>query len=174
MQNPVAAGKENENMYTSKKLEEVNGQLQLTIEAYATGSYTSSEVVTSAPADIVLALDQSRSMNGCIECDIPVSIFYDTNNGRIIYTHQHPELIGSVLPESMLNSAVPVSKRCSCEQFIPTSDELVDVGNGPEHVGFLGSYEDTSRQTVLKAAVNQFLDELEKSGQNHQIGRAHV
>ncbi|WP_295747485.1 VWA domain-containing protein [uncultured Oscillibacter sp.] len=170
MQNPVAAGKENENMYTSKKLEEVNGQLQLTIEAYATGSYTSSEVVTSAPADIVLALDQSASMSGCMECGIPVSASIHDADGREFYTHQHPNLPTYAFPESILNSVVPESNRCSCEQFIPTSNELVDYGNGPEHVGFLGSYEDTSRQAVLKDAVNQFLAELAKSGENHRIG----
>ena len=56
----------NNGLVLSKKAEQVEGGYKITMEAYATGQ--SSTTVSTTPADIVLVLDMSGSMNGCLVC----------------------------------------------------------------------------------------------------------
>ena len=56
----------NNGLVLSKKAEPVKGGYKITMEAYATGA--SSTTVSTKPADIVLVLDMSGSMEYCIGC----------------------------------------------------------------------------------------------------------
>ena len=56
----------NNGLVLSKKAEQVEGGYKITMEAYATGQ--SSTTVSTKPADIVLVLDMSGSMEYCIGC----------------------------------------------------------------------------------------------------------
>ena len=56
----------NNGLVLSKKAEQVEGGYKITMEAYATGQ--SSTTVSTTPADIVLVLDMSGSMNDCLGC----------------------------------------------------------------------------------------------------------
>ena len=57
---------ENNGLVLNKKAEQVAGGYKITMEAYATGA--SSTTVSSKPADIVLVLDMSGSMEWCLKC----------------------------------------------------------------------------------------------------------
>lgn len=56
----------NNGLVLNKKAEPVEGGYKITMEAYATGA--SSTTVSTAPADIVLVLDMSGSMEYCLVC----------------------------------------------------------------------------------------------------------
>ena len=56
----------NNGLVLSKKAEQVEGGYKITMEAYATGQ--SSTTVSTKPADIVLVLDMSGSMEWCLGC----------------------------------------------------------------------------------------------------------
>ena len=56
----------NNGLVLSKKAEQVEGGYKITMEAYATGQSTTT--VSAKPADIVLVLDMSGSMRGCMIC----------------------------------------------------------------------------------------------------------
>ena len=68
---PIYAGNENGNsnngMHVSKTAEynSTDGSYTITLEAYATGEKITTGV--PKPSDIVFVLDQSRSMNNCLE-----------------------------------------------------------------------------------------------------------
>ena len=66
----------NNGLVLSKKAEQVEGGYKITMEAYATGQ--SSTTVSTKPADIVLVLDMSGSMEGCMVC------------GKVQTNKQHP------------------------------------------------------------------------------------
>ena len=57
---------ENSGLVLNKKAEPVEGGYKITMEAYATGQ--SSTTVSTKPADIVLVLDMSGSMDDCLVC----------------------------------------------------------------------------------------------------------
>ena len=57
---------ENSGLVLNKKAEPVAGGYKITMEAYATGQ--SSTTVSTTPADIVLVLDMSGSMDDCLVC----------------------------------------------------------------------------------------------------------
>lgn len=57
---------ENNGLVLNKKAEQVAGGYKITMEAYATGQ--SSTTVSTTPADIVLVLDMSGSMEYCMVC----------------------------------------------------------------------------------------------------------
>ena len=67
---------ENSGLVLNKKAEPVEGGYKITMEAYATGA--SSTTVSTKPADIVLVLDMSGSMEGCMVC------------GKVQTNKQHP------------------------------------------------------------------------------------
>ena len=62
----------NNGLVLSKKAEQVAGGYKITMEAYATGQ--SSTTVSTTPADIVLVLDMSGSMEWCLGCGKTIKI----------------------------------------------------------------------------------------------------
>ena len=65
----------NNGLVLSKKAEPVAGGYKITMEAYATGQSTTT--VSAKPADIVLVLDMSGSMEWCLKCGDSLKDHYE-------------------------------------------------------------------------------------------------
>ena len=77
----------NNGLVLSKKAEPVAGGYKITMEAYATGQ--SSTTVSTKPADIVLVLDMSGSMEWCLGCGKTIDNSRQTHNVTVytpVYT----------------------------------------------------------------------------------------
>ena len=68
----------NNGLVLSKKAEPVKGGYKITMEAYATGA--SSTTVSTKPADIVLVLDMSGSMEYCMGCGRSITRWNQTHD----------------------------------------------------------------------------------------------
>ena len=82
----------NNGLVLSKKAEPVEGGYKITMEAYATGA--SSTTVSTKPADIVLVLDMSGSMEYCIGCGKEIK-HSDQKHEVAVYTPVYADAVNT-------------------------------------------------------------------------------
>ncbi len=175
-----ALGDEEDALVLDKTVSEANGSYTLTIEAYATGEVSITTGETPVPADIILVLDVSRSMNSDMNSGY-ASITFSKNNDAYNYDddlfikvdgHYYALTITRVKTGGN-RYKYTYSYTIGSTPYSYTSDD--DARNDPPPSALNFYYASTvSRLAALKSAANSFLDSIEDKansdeGVDHRI-----
>ena len=180
---------ENNGLVLSKKAEPVEGGYKITMEAYATGQ--SSTTVSTKPADIVLVLDMSGSMEYCMVCGKENTSTHDVyeyheaygvDTGRSYFiknggTYVEVEYCDGIHFFAWDNHT-PGWVRSSLDNSDHAENLLTPKENAADqnsnHVQFytrtkVKTENCTPRINALKSAVNGFIDNVGKLSPDSQI-----
>lgn len=146
----AAADQDNTGIVLNKSAKSLgNGNYQITLEAYATGA--SSTTISTEPADIVLVLDVSGSMDDPMNCKKVDSFNLNRNNTYYIWLDGNWQ---------------EVTWNASLESWIYYDDyykwRKVNTNNKQFYSG-------EKKITALKTAVNGFINNVAKQSQDSKI-----
>lgn len=145
----AAADQDNTGIVLNKSAKSLgNGNYQITLEAYATGA--SSTTISTEPADIVLVLDVSGSMDDPMNCKKVDSSNLNRNNTYYIWSNSNWQ---------------EVTWNASWESWIYYDDYKWRKVN-PNKKQF---YSGEKKITALKTAVNGFINNVAKQSQDSKI-----
>lgn len=146
----AAADQDNTGIVLNKSAKSLgNGNYQITLEAYATGA--SSTTISTEPADIVLVLDVSGSMDDPMNCKKVDSFNLNRNNTYYIWLDGNWQ---------------EVTWNASWESWIYYYDYYKWRKVNPNKKQF---YSGEKKITALKTAVNGFINNVAKQSQDSKI-----
>lgn len=134
-----------------------DGSYQITLEAYATGA--SSTTISTEPADIVLVLDVSGSMDDPMNCKKVYSSDLNINNTYYIWPYDSWQ-------EVKWNAEKRSWGYYDYYQWKSVTPKDSNSDNKWGHIQF---YSGEKKITALKTAVNGFIDSVAKQSLDSQI-----
>ncbi len=172
----LSAEDEEDALVLDKWVSGADGSYMLTIEAYATGEVNITTGETPVPADIILVLDMSLSMDGNDMISGYTPVTYTTNNQ--MYTNREGMLVrvnnqyySVTITRTSASGTYTYQYTGSGGQVIANSSG--SSGSPPASWAFYKATT-TTRIAALKAAANSFIDSIEAkansgAGVDHRI-----
>ncbi len=169
-------------LVTNKAVSGTNGSYLLTIDAYATGDVTITTGQTPVPADIILVLDVSLSMDYNMTVNTYTPATYNTNSAAYTNRSNLYVKVGSqyysVAIERVRTHVDPNRYRYTYTvngtPLVYTSDNDAAGDFPPAWAFYSYSQSSVSRLSALKTAANNFIDSIEtkanaNGGVSHRI-----
>jgi len=191
---PAAEGQYEDVKVSKTVAENGDGTYTLTMESYVEGSSETTQTVTKVPADIVLVLDESGSMDNCIICGKEKGTCPDGEYKEIYLAEMKPENAANYIYETSDGKRYPATycNKEGCDMYgkwLQNSNNHKAGGahttgserapktsasdsNGYQYYEKQHSYQ--QRYDSLRTAVSDFLESVytDSAGDDKQIGTA--